>query len=71
MLAKDACEGDLNERDPMQRIIVGNFIDGLNDDAVRIKLIRSNPTNLTESVNMALKEQNELSEDNALDYLSA
>ena len=58
MIAKDACGGDLDDRDPMQRIIVGNFIDGLTNDAVRIKLIRSNPTNLTESVNMALKEYN-------------
>ncbi|KAH3829461.1 hypothetical protein DPMN_131457 [Dreissena polymorpha] len=37
MLAKDACEEDLDERDPMQRIIVGNFIDGLHDDAVWMK----------------------------------
>jgi len=58
MLARDACEGELDERDPMQRILVGQFTDGLIDQPVRNKLIRSNPSNLTEAVNMALKEQN-------------
>ncbi|KAH3845053.1 hypothetical protein DPMN_087322 [Dreissena polymorpha] len=58
MLARDACEGELDERDPMQRILVGQFTDGLIDQSVRNKLIRSNPGNLTESVNRALKEQN-------------
>ena len=35
MLARDACEGELDERDPMQRILVGQFIDGL-IEAIRV-----------------------------------
>ncbi|KAH3832998.1 hypothetical protein DPMN_106299 [Dreissena polymorpha] len=27
MLARDACDGELDERDPMQRILVGQFTD--------------------------------------------
>ncbi|KAH3802784.1 hypothetical protein DPMN_156468 [Dreissena polymorpha] len=53
--ARDACEDELDERDPMQRSLVGQFIDGLIDDTVRNK--RSNPSNLAE-FKIALKEQN-------------
>lgn len=58
MLAKDACEGDLDVANPMQRVLIGQFTDGLISDAVRAKLIRGNPATLSDAVNLALREQN-------------
>jgi len=57
-LAKDACSGMPAPGDNIQRMLVGQFTDGLLSDQVRIKLIRNNPANLTEAVNLALREQN-------------
>lgn len=58
MLAPDACEGDPQESDPIQRVLVGQFTDSSISDSIQIKNIRNNPNSLTKGVNLALTEQN-------------
>lgn len=36
-LARDACERDPPETDPIQRVLIGHFTDGLISDTIRIK----------------------------------
>jgi len=42
----------------IEKQLVGFFIDGLNDDHLKVKLMRDNPQRLAEAVNTALMEQN-------------
>lgn len=55
-VGEDAFEGQAN--DVVARQLIGYFIDGLNQDNLKMKLMRDNPTTMQQAITISTQEQN-------------
>lgn len=57
-LAKEAFKNDEIPLEPVQRQLINFFMDGLRNDSLRMKILRTNPRRLENAIELAIEENN-------------